>query len=462
MLAVGGGAAGLCAPWLYDLAREGGLLLRAFDQEPLPFWRALTLVPDVLPGLGGVFGVLAAVASGAVALTAALVAMRHRPGAVIGCLAVIVASALGATAAARWRVDVLWAPALLLPAALAIAVLGMMAARWFQTSLRTYDFGGRQLATAMAGAVVAVGLLGSVARVATSPWEGLSTTGELLPAFVGADIATVGPYRVLLLAADDDRVRWDVTRASGPSMVDYRTLRSPLLAGYLDDTVGMAAGGNPSAGAQLGLANVRYVVLVQSSERLIDALARQPALEPLPSSGGAVYRVRSWMPRTTVLGEEQGQALLATGDPGPATAGLSPFLPVRQGVYAGTAPGSGGLLFVSEATAGVWQATGDGQPLEAVEFAPFNVFRAPAGVTQVTALAAAGFRHRVLITLQVVLLLAIISLALRPPGLGRRRGGAEMAALPSQLATGAATGPPPEVAEVSPPGPQPAPETSRE
>ena len=266
-----------------------------------------------------------------------------------------------------------------------------------------------------------VGIVGGAVQLVIGPWDGLRRHPDLVPAFVGADVAAVGRYRVLLLAERDGAVRWEVTNATGPSMTDFGTLRSPLLTSELDAVVGRATGGaDPSAGATLGLANVRYVVLAAPSDQLTRALSRQPALEPLPSSGGSVYRVRSWLPRAVALPPERADALLASGDPGNTDeldrAGLARL---GLGRYRGQAPG-GGLLVISEAEDPAWRAIANGTPLQPVPLAPVNAFGLPPGEVDVEA-AVTGGGHRLIVAGQIVLVLAVLSLALRPPGFTQRK-----------------------------------------
>ncbi|MGH8903352.1 MAG: glycosyltransferase [Egibacteraceae bacterium] len=441
---VAGGVAAvvLNAPWLIDIVREGGLVLRGAQPGSLPLWRALTMVPDVLDGLRGPVGILTAAISCAVIVAAVGVGLRSRPGPVAGLVTVVAGSGLAAWGASRLGIDEVWVPALLLPGALALAVLGVIAARWLSPSLRAYDFGARQLTTAIAAGIVMVGIGGGVVRLVAGPWDGLSRNPELVPAFVSADLETVGPYRVLLLADSGGAVRWDVTNATGPSMVESAMLRSPRFTRFLEAAIGRATGGaDPSAGAQLGLANIRYVVLVRSSEALARALARQPALEPLPSSGGRVYRVRTWLPRAVVLPSERGDGLLATGDPGITIAPVAPAdssgaapqapspglesarLEARAGLtaYQGRATGDGGLLVVSEAEDTEWHATANGKSLERAPLPPVNAFRLPSGQSDVEVRTSGGAGRKVLVAAQLLLVLAVISLALRPPGFTQRR-----------------------------------------
>jgi GT2 family glycosyltransferase len=450
LAAAGAASVVLNGPWLIDIVRRGGLELRGADPDVLPLWRALTMVPDILDGLRGPIGILAAATSCAVIVAAVGVGLRSRPSPVVGLVTVVAGSGVTAWGASRLGIDHVWVPALLLPGALALAVLGVIATRWLSPSLRAYDFGARQLTTAIAGGIVLIGLVGGVLRLTLGPWGGLSRNPELVPAFVSADIEAVGPYRLLLLADSGGVVRWDVTNATGPSMVDYGTLRSPRLTRFLEAAISRAAGGaDPSAGVQFGLANIRYVVLARSSDALTAALARQPALEPLPSSGGRVYRIRTWLPRAVVLPRERGDSLLATGDPGVTALTASPApssppsslptasppaaapsqglesarLEARAGLtgYQGRAAGDGGLLVVSEAEDTLWQATVNGKPLERAPLFPVNAFRLPSGQSDVEVHTSGGVGRKIIAFVQLISVLAVISFALRPPGFTRRR-----------------------------------------
>jgi GT2 family glycosyltransferase len=454
----GAGALGLLAPWLVGLALRGALPPTGVDARPFALWRALTLVPPVLPGLEGIPGLLAAAVPVAVVALALLLGLRQRPAAVAGLVAVAVLAAvatwLAAAATLRW----LWAPALLLPAALAVAALGVIAARWLSSALRAYAFGARQLAVVVSVVVVALGLAGAGVRVAGAPWTRLARDPGQLPAFVTADESRVGPYRVLLVRDDGTQVSWDVTGSTGPTMRDFGATSSVQLLDFLGDTVADAVGGaDLQAGQRLGLANVRYVVVAPDgvTAELVAALARQPALEPVPAGGGRVYRVRTWLPRAVVLPPDRADALLAGGDLGDTgdleEQGLDR---ISAGRYAGPARGPG-LVVVSEADSDLWRVAAP--RAERVAVPGVNAFRKPEATERTVAFAAGGVRHRLVIALQVLLLLGIVSLALRPPGaLQRRAERAQERALPSALETDAAPDPEPEAP--APRGPEVAPE----
>lgn len=443
-LGIAGGAAFLLlSPWLVGLAWGGPIGVRTpMPLEELPLWRALAAAPEVLPAFAGAGGIRSAVTAAAVLVVGVLLGLRARPVAVAGLVAVTAASAVTAWGATRVDAGWVWTPALLLPAALALAGLGVIAARTLAGELRAHAFGARQLAVVVAAGLLTVGIAGGVLRLASGPWTGLTREPQLVPAFVAADEPRVGPYRILLLGVEDGAVGWDLAAARGPSMVDFGTRADRDLIELLDDAVGAAVGGaDLRAGAQLGMANVRYVVVADETgaEDLVEALSRQPALEPLPSGGGRVFQVVSWLPRAVVLPPARGEALLATGDPG-TTAALEEegLVQVRREVYLGGGPAEdGGLLVVTEASSPRWRASADGRGLERREVVGVNAFTVPPGSQSVQARAGGGVSHRLIVTLQVLLLLAVVSLALRPPGFTQERAERAIArGLPSDLAAG--------------------------
>lgn len=424
------GALAILGPWLVGVVRHGlGGLMPA--PSP-PLWRALTAAP-VLPGGASAVDLLAGVVGLAVVAVAVLFGLRTRPRAVSTLSAVVGVAGLAAWGGGQVAVATQLVPSLLVTVALALAGLGVIGARCLGGEVRGYAFGTRQLAAVTAVVVVVVGVLGGAARVATGPWDGLAREPELVPAFVDADRPEVGPYRVLVLAAGD-QVSWDLVEAGGPSMLGYGTLPGHDLLDEVSEAVTATVGGtDPRAGATLGVANVRYVVVSDrgvsedDATELIEALARQPALEPLPSGEGRVFSVRSWLPRAGLLPASAGQALLATGDPG-ATAAVEHdgLARVRRDVYSGSMTASavsdgGGLLVVSEESSPRWRANADGRPLERRSAGPVNAFAVPAGAEEVTVAASGGLTHYLLLGLQALLTLAVGSLALRPPVFARRR-----------------------------------------
>lgn len=415
-------ALALLSPWLVGLLREGGGVHRITDNPALPLWRALGTVPEVVPGLSGVAGVLLAAAAVGLVLGAAMLGLAARPRAVSGLVGTLAASGVVAWGLTRVHVDWVWTPALLLPAALALAGLGVVAAHYLGGGLRQHAFGMRQVAVLVAAAMLTLGLAGGVTRLAGGPWDGLVLDPHVVPAFVSADRAQAGPYRVLLLEAREGTVWWDVVAAEGPDMLRFGATPSSRMLRAIGDAVAAAAGGgDPRAGASLGLLNVRYVVLQgeELDEGLIESLARQPALEPLPSGGGRVYRVQSWLPRAVVLSPERAQALTQTGDPGSGP-GAAPLEQLGESVY-GMRRAPAGLVVVSEARSPIWRAATERGRLRRADAGPVNAFALPDGAERLVARTRGGAAHAAVAVVQALLTLGVLSLALRPPGFTQAR-----------------------------------------
>lgn len=444
-------AAVILAPWVAGLVTTGATpLTLGGASDPIDLWRALGTVPAVLPGLDGPAAWLVAATSASVALAAVVLGLRARPAAVSGLLLVWTLAALAAWSLGRLPLlpggalgglAGVWAPAVLLPAVVAQAGLGVLAARWASDGLGAYAFGARQVITAAIAIVLLAGLGGGIVRVASGPWSGLVRQPEVVPAFVGADIERVGPYRVLLLAAGGDgRVSWDVTTATGPRMTGFGAVPSRALVRTLDEAVGtLVSGVDPQGGAVLGVANVRYVVVPASAESraLAVPLDRQPLLEPLPAGQARVYRVRTWLPRAAVVPGPVGATLAQTGSPGDVVAVEEDRLERRDvDRWVETAPPpEGGLLILGEGRDARWRASGREGPLERVDVPGVNAFAVPAAAGRVTVGWTGGAPHTVALLVQLVLALALASLVLRPPGTSARRAEPARLVLPDDLET---------------------------
>lgn len=426
------GAILILSPWLYDLGRHGGPsgdtmgLSGALDPAvALPVWRALLGQPTAVAGLEGALQIGMLCLPVAVLIGALFVGLRTRP-LVTGALVVIFVLS-GAAAWAVWwyRVPLLQPAALLVAGALALAVLGMVVSRWSTQMLGATDFGLTQVGTAVAGMALAVGLLSGLTLLAAGPWNGIAQDPQLLPAFIGVDTDRLGPYRVMVVGSDDDgSVRWEVTGPDGPRMTEFGTLRDKALTDLLTTTVTRITDGVGSASAAtLGVLNIRYVVVSQPDPRLQTALSQQVDLEPLPSRSAVTYRVRTWLPRAGVVPEPAATRLLRSGDPGPTDGlAIAPLEPERPGFFRGGGTGPAeGVLVVSEAASAAWRAATDGGAqdpveLDQVDAGPVNGFAVAVDQPGFRVAVAGGLRHRVVIALQVLVALALISLAIRPPG----------------------------------------------
>jgi hypothetical protein len=351
-------------------------------------------------------------------------------------------------------VDFLWTPALLLPAALALAGLGVVAGRWLPRVLRETTAGLRQVALMGSVALLGAGLVIGTVRLGTGPYEGLSRHHALLPAFITADEPLVGPYRILLVdQAEDGAVTFEATSASGVSMAQSGTVPSQSVVDSLTTTLETMVGNtDPSAATGLGVLGVRYVVLGPDvGDELVASLDRQRGLSPIPTGDGRAYRVTTWLPRASVLPSATGEQLLVTGGTGEvANAEQLGLQRLSQDRYRGAVPQpEGGMLVLGEAPSSRWSATGDGRELERVAppegspgaDLPVNAFLVPPGVQEVE-VAATSTGHSLEILAQAFTLLAVASIALRPPGGGGRlprgqrprgRGGVAAVRLPAHF-----------------------------
>jgi GT2 family glycosyltransferase len=418
------GAVALLAPWLVDLAGSPAAVLDQAPASALPAWRALTLVPLTTSGVQGTAGYLAAAVTLAVMALALLLGLRLRPLPVTAMFAMLLTSGVVAWAASRSEIPWVWAPALLLPGAVAVAGLGVLAARTLRPALRAYAFGFRQLTVIVLMAPLLAGVGGAAWSVTTNPWVALDRDVELVPAYVAAETDRVGPYRVLLLDEDADGIRWGVAEATGPSMRTFGAAQSVRMSATLQQAVERIVSGDLDGARSLGLANVRYVMVAEDDPALAERLMAQPELEPSMAGAGRVFLVRSWVPRAVALPEDVAEQAL---DAGPAV-DLRPYaeegLAHHQGTFMGDVPEDGGVLMMSDEP-GTWTARAGGRTLpprptpEHLAVTAYQLEDAEAGDT--LALEPAGQPRRTAeLALQGLVLFGLVSLLLRPPGFVER------------------------------------------
>jgi GT2 family glycosyltransferase len=409
------------APWLVDAVRTAGRAVDSAPFEPVPAWRAFLVAPALLEGLAPI-GVYAFVlVTVGVVGTALLLTGRGRSAAVVVLLTVMTLWGLAAWAMGYIGSRVTWIPALLLPSALALAGLATLAARSISDHLRHYSFGIRQMLAAACSLVLIVGLGAGVFRLLTDPWSDLRPARDLVPAFVAADGERVGPYRVLLLNGAEGAIEWEVTDDDGPSMLEFGTTPSTSLIERTAEAVAGIGLGDPDAAAELGLLNVRYVVIHEraSGGELLRLLAAQPDLEPFASGAGRVFEVTPWMPRAVVVpGDMAASASAATRLVDTSRLEDAGLRPERPGSY--EADVEPGWLVLSEASTARWDVRLDGQRLEPQPNVPGNVYEVPAaGTLEIDG--GSQSRHLVVLLTQLLVIIAIVSLAVRPPrsGMGR-------------------------------------------
>jgi GT2 family glycosyltransferase len=406
------------APWLADVVRTGGQVIDTAPFDPVTAWQAFLLAPDLLPGLEPVGVYIAALVTVGVVGAALLLTGRGRATAVVVLLGVITIWGMIAWAVGFLALETTWIPALLLPGALALAGLATLAARSMSDHLRTYTFGLRQVLAAGCALVLVAGLAGGLYRIVTDPWSELRIARDLVPAFVAADGDRVGNYRILLLSGGEDTLDWDVTDADGPTMLQFGTSPSEALSGDFARSVASIGLGDPRAALDLGLLNVRYVVIHDRDNRteIARLLAAQPDLEPLPSGAGQIFEVSTWLPRAVVVPADAAQSAVDA-------ARLADTAELEDAGLRETAAGSyvgdvePGWLLLSEARSPRWHVELDGERLEAVPGVDANVYEVTApGRLEITP--GGETRHLWVVVAQLLAVFAVISLALRPPRSG--------------------------------------------
>jgi hypothetical protein len=409
------------APWLVDAIRTSSQVIESAPFEPVQAWRAFLVAPDLLEGLPPVGGLIAILVTAGVVGAALLLTSRGRAAAVVVLLTVITLWGLATWAMGHLPSRTTWIPALLLPSALSLAGLATLAARSISDHLRGYSFGLRQVLAACCALVLVAGLGASVARLLTDPWTELGIANDLVPAFVAADGGRVGPYRILLLDGGDPTVKWEVTDNTGPSMLEFGTTPSEALSDSLTQAVAAIGLSDPRAASDLGLLNVRYVVIHnrESGQELVRLLAAQPDLEPFASGAGQVFEVVPWLPRAVVVPTD------LASSPQAATQLVSTE-PVEESglrwLRAGTFEGDvqPGWLLLSEAASPRWDVQLNGTRLAPVADAPGNVYEVPeAGRLEIDS--GPQTRHLAVVGAQLLTVIAILSLAIRPPRSGVRR-----------------------------------------
>jgi hypothetical protein len=408
----------LLLPWTLDLVDPAGPL---FDRPgtlaggTMAQWLALS------PELAGFPGLVAGAGFVLAGLLGLAIGLDRAPGLVVALWLV----ALGGAAAGWWlgRLGaVMWPGLPLLLTAAAFAALFALAFASAEAQLGRFGFGWRQIGAAITAAAVVVSVVAVALEHVRSGLDAYALGDEALPAFIGT-AAGVEDFRVLVLADQPDGIAWEVVPGAGPSMASVGVPPSPALRTVekiVDDTV---ARRDPWAAARLGLLNVRFVVVPQegTSDALDAALRGQLALEPRPVSSGRVHSVVGWLPRASVVLPTVAWRLAEDG----RTDGgfeATPLVRAEPGRYLGTSPVRGTVL-VGELDDGMWQARVDGQTLEQIPMPRSGTlaFR-PVGPDQaVEVVHTRGDARGLQVAGQVLALLLVVSLALRPPRFARQR-----------------------------------------
>ncbi|MEX0832000.1 MAG: glycosyltransferase family 2 protein [Nitriliruptoraceae bacterium] len=408
----------LLLPWSLDLLQPTGPLFTGVGMHAsASMWQWLALSPDVA-GFPGLIAGAGFVLAGLLGLAIGL----HRvPGLVIGLWSVALAGA-----AAGWWLgrtgQVMWPGLPLLLTAAAFAALFALAFASAESQLGRFGFGWRQIAALVTASAVVVSVVAVAAEHVRSGLDAYALDDLSLPAFIAAS-ADTDDFRVLVLADQPEGVAWEVVKGTGPSMTAIGVPPMPAL-GVVDDIVNdVTSQKDPWATALLGLLNVRYVVVPDggTSDALDAALRNQISLEPRPVSVGRVYTVSGWVPPGSVVLPAVASKLAAHGrTSGPFDA--HPMVREQPGQYVVLSPVRGTVL-VAEVDDGEWQATSEGEPLEQLDMSRSGTlaFR-PVGAGQQVEVSHTGRDTRGFqVAGQVLAVLLVVSLALRPPRFARQR-----------------------------------------
>jgi hypothetical protein len=309
-----------------------------------------------------------------------------------------------------------WPGAPLVVSSVAASGLLAMAFASAEDTLAEHAFGWRQLAALGSGVLVVVGVVTAGLSIAEDAWSGYVEEPSRLPAFLASevDIPGIGPFRVLVLADEGDRVAWSITDADGPSLASWGHVVADEVVADLDLRVQeLLAGQDPAAAAALGSRGIRYVVVPADglTDELGGRLGAQLDLVGQPVSDGLILRVTTWLPRWSLLPAEAADAL-TLGRPLPA--GVTPVT-----LAPGDVGGAGDLLVLAD-PAGPdpgWAVTVDGAVVESTQLGNVHVWEVEGGPIEV---ARAGTTPRLtLVGLQALLVLLAVSLSLRAPRFAR-------------------------------------------
>jgi GT2 family glycosyltransferase len=404
-------------PWSLSLFQADSPVLGGLTRpgaDPAPFWRWLLQAPE-LSGYAGLVAGSGIVIAGVFGL---LFAARRRAGTVVALWTAAVLGAVFATATSRAGGNAwVWPGVPLLLTSAALAALFAVGLRSAARALEVHDFGWRQVGAVAMVAGAVVGSLASLASLAGDQWSAYTVADPPLPAFISTVAMTDPDVRVLALTDVSGAVGWDVETASGPTMAAFGTPRPEgvvrTVTGAIQDVIG---GSDPGAAGRLGLLNIRYVVVPDEgrSEALERALAAQLDLEPRPVADGLVYEVAAWIPRVAFVPRATVDAIARRGVP-PTAFSPEPFERVGTATFRGDVDGRGAIL-VSETEVGAWHARlADGRDVAASSSAGLVRIDVPADVGVVEVTHGAQARRTLAVTLQLVAVLLVMSVMLRPP-----------------------------------------------
>lgn len=416
----------LLAPWSLDLLDpEGPLRAGGGAVVGGELWRWVALAPD----LAGFPGLVAGAGFVLAGLLGLVLGTPRAPALVASLWA---AALLGATGA--WWLDraaaAAWAGLPLIVTAAAYAGLLAVGFAAAEAQLARHAFGWRQVATLATAVAVVLSLVDVAGALVRGPWSAYAVASPTLPAYISTAAAEAPdePFRVLVLAEQDDAIAWEVVEGAGPTMAAYgvpdATPAMDLVGGVVDD---LLTGRDLLAASRLARLNIRYVVVPEgaTSDALDTALRSQLGLDPRPVTAGRVLVVDGWLPRAVVVDPA---AVDTVGLGGAPEDGIGRLVPDGPGRYVGRS-GAGGTLLLAETAAPEWQVRADGRRLTVEERDGLVAVPEVPADARIEITNAGDTPRSLAVTGQLLVLLLVISLTLRPPRFARRVSDADIDAL---------------------------------
>ncbi len=349
----------LLAPWSLELLTapsrfftEAGLETAATDATPL----GLLLASPGGPNAGG--GVLLA------GVVLAALAALLRSGRALPVRAAWAVAAVAGLFAAAGAGDG-WTGPQTLVYGLALLTAAAIGADGARQRVAEQSFGWRQPAAVLVAAACAIGPLVLAAGWMWDGAEGPLRRGgaDQVPAFVAEESRTPDQPRTLVVGGTAGKVEYMLVRGAGARLGDAELAAAGGGNARLSGIVaGLVAGSGADQSTELGEYAVRYVLVRNDAPRAFRrVLDATPGLTRLSQQdGGALWRVDARVSRATVVaaGSEDGQDG-AAAEPVPVAAG-----PVEVHTELKEGP-EGRVLRLADAASAGWQATLDGEPLEA-------------------------------------------------------------------------------------------------
>jgi GT2 family glycosyltransferase len=412
-----GGPLVVLLPWSASLLAADGPLRDPDLAEPVAseLWRWVLLAPE----LSGFPDVLAGVGFLLAGILGMLFGWRRQHRLVLVLWTVALLGAVGGWALGRLGSPVWPGLPLGLTTAAFAGLLAVAFARG-EASLGRHAFGWRQVAAATT-VVAVIASVGSVAvSLARGPGDSYVIDSPALPQFVTASATPGDPFRVLVLAEVDDELRYEVVPAEGPSMAATGVPRDAAADAAVEEAVSdLASGRDVRAGTALGRLGIRYVVVPDGGvgDSLDAALRRQTGLDPRPVASGRVLAVSDALPRASIVPADAAEVFAETGAL-PEGTEVTPLPSADDGRVATRVDEPGVLLLTEPAVAG-WTATADGAELSSVD-APIVAFELPEGDVRLEVVHEGQGARGLALAGQLLAVLLVFSLALRPPGFARR------------------------------------------